>query len=88
VSQPVSHLETSRPFAPPAHAPAPAHAPQHPPVPAAPVQPRPQAPAYVTNPAPPGLASSAESEELIVPIQLGKGGSHEIVLRIVLKLGG
>jgi hypothetical protein len=55
---------------------------------AAPAAPRPPSPAFSTTPAPPGLAPSAESEELIVPIQLGKGGTHEIVLRIVLKLGG
>jgi hypothetical protein len=74
----------SRPHPAPAHT-APGHAaPGH----AAPAAPRPAAPTYSTTPAPPGLAPAAESEELIVPIQLGKGGTHEIVLRIVLKLGG
>ena len=75
-----SHGEpVSRPQPAPSH-PAPGHAP--------PTAPRTGAPAYSTTPAPPGLAPAAESEELIVPIQLGKGGTHEIVLRIVLKLGG
>jgi len=68
----------------PSHA-APSHAAPGHVVPAAPRSP---APTYSTTPAPPGLAPAAESEELIVPIQLGKGGTHEIVLRIVLKLGG
>jgi signal recognition particle receptor subunit beta len=54
----------------------------------APAPPRPAPPSNSTTPAAPGIAASGESEELIVPIQLGKGGSHEIVLRIVLKLGG
>jgi hypothetical protein len=36
----------------------------------------------------PGLAPRLESEELIVPIRLGAHGTHEIVLRIVLKLEG
>jgi len=74
----------SRPHPAPGHV-APGHAaPGH----AAPAAPRTAGPAFSTSPAPPGLAPSAESEELIVPIQLGKGGTHEIVLRIVLKLGG
>jgi signal recognition particle receptor subunit beta len=83
--RPPTHGDTvSRPHPAPAHA-APAHAaPGH----AAPASARPAAPTYSTTPAPPGLAPAAESEELIVPIQLGKGGTHEIVLRIVLKLGG
>ncbi len=49
---------------------------------------RPAGPAFGTSPTPPGLAAPVESEELIVPIQLGAGGTHQIVLRIVLKLGG
>jgi signal recognition particle receptor subunit beta len=76
----------SHPAADPAHR-SPAHghaAPGH----AAPAPPRAPGSGYTTTPAPPGLAPAAESEELIVPIQLGKGGTHEIVLRIVLKLGG
>jgi signal recognition particle receptor subunit beta len=53
-----------------------------------PAPPRPSGPAFSTTPAPPGLATPAESEELVVPIKLGANGTHEIVLRIVLKLGG
>jgi hypothetical protein len=56
--------------------------------PPAPASPRPAGPSYGTTPAPPSLATPPESEELIVPIQLGAAGTHEIVLRIVLKLGG
>jgi mutual gliding-motility protein MglA len=59
-------------------------APSQPPAPAAP---RPGT-AFATSPAPPGLAGPVESEELIVPIHLGQNGAHEIVLRIVLKIGG
>ena len=47
---------------------------------------RPGGPAFATSPTPPGLAGPVESEELIVPIQLGQDGAHEIVLRIVLKV--
>jgi signal recognition particle receptor subunit beta len=36
----------------------------------------------------PGLAPRVGSEELIVPIKLGAPGTHEIVLRIVLRLEG
>ena len=62
-------------------APAPAARPGHSPAPAA-------RPGIGTSPAAPGLAPAAGSEELIVPIQIGAAGTHEIVLRIVLKLGG
>ncbi len=41
-----------------------------------------------SSPASPGLAQRMDSEELIVPIRLGVKGTHEIVLRIVLKLEG
>jgi signal recognition particle receptor subunit beta len=76
----------ARPVAPPQRtAPAPQAAPA-----AAPPAPRPAAaPAFGTSPAAPGLARSSEAaEEISIPIQLGKNGTHEIVLRIVLKLGG
>jgi mutual gliding-motility protein MglA len=75
----------SPPAARPEAAARPHPAPTHPPAPAAP---RPAGPAFATSPAPPGLAGPVETEELIVPIQLGRNGAHEIVLRIVLKVGG
>jgi mutual gliding-motility protein MglA len=69
---------------PPPHA-APAHAEVARPTPAPPA-PR---PALGTSPAAPGLSRSSEAtEEVTIPIQLGNNGTHEIVLRIVLKLGG
>jgi mutual gliding-motility protein MglA len=82
----------ARPAAPPQRpAPAPHAAPSHAdvarPAPAPPA-PRPAAPAFGTSPAAPGLAHSEATEEISIPIQLGKNGTHEIVLRIVLKLGG
>jgi hypothetical protein len=43
---------------------------------------------HASSPSAPGLAPRMESEELIVPIKLGVAGTHEIVLRIVLKLEG
>ena len=61
--------------------------PGHPPAPGEPVVVRLGGPAFATSPTPPGLAGPVESEELIVPIQLGQDGAHEIVLRIVLKVG-
>jgi len=45
-------------------------------------------PGLAPNPAAAGREASASSEELIVPIQIGTNGTHEIVLRIVLKLDG
>jgi signal recognition particle receptor subunit beta len=47
-----------------------------------------RSPAPASTPASPGLASRVESEEMIVPISLSTNGTHEIVLRIVLKLEG
>jgi len=77
-----------RPAPPPQSAPGHGEAAQRPQAPAAaPAAQRPQAPAIGTSPPAPGLAPAAGSEEVIVPIQLGKNGTHEIVLRIVLKLG-
>jgi mutual gliding-motility protein MglA len=84
-ASPAPAPQAARPAPPPARmnpAPAPQSHAGH-----APAPPRP-APSNATTPAAPGIAASGESEELIVPIQLGKGGTHEIVLRIVLKLGG
>ncbi len=46
----------------------------------------PEAAQLASSPAAPGLAPRVESEELIVPIKLGVKGTHEIVLRIVLKI--
>jgi hypothetical protein len=45
-------------------------------------------PGLARSPAGTGGETSATSEELIVPIQVGANGTHEIVLRIVLKIGG
>jgi mutual gliding-motility protein MglA len=94
-SAPAPAPAAARSAAPPARpAPPQQSAPSHgdvaprPPAPApAPAAVRPAAPTIGTSPPAPGLAPAAGSEEVIVPIQLGKNGTHEIVVRIVLKLG-
>ena len=88
VSPPATPRLPQSPNAPVVHAPVVHAPPARPDVSHAPATPHPSGPAFSTTPAPPGLATPADSEELVVPIKLGANGTHEIVLRIVLKLGG